>query len=324
MSAPGPRLLELLSLLQSRRSWSGDDLADRLEVSTRTLRRDVDRLRDLGYPVEAQRGVEGGYQLAAGAVLPPLLLDDGEAVAIGVGLHSAIQAGTVTGIEDSSVRALGKVIQVMPRRLRRRIDALAAMTVPAPWPEAPDGVDADVLVTLAQACRDGDRIAFAYTARTGETSTREVDPHRLVLTGRRWYLVAWDLTRSDWRTFRLDRLAAPGRTGSRAIPRQLPAGDAGEFVRAGIETATQRHQVDVIVHAPAGVVRDRIGRWGSLEDLGPDRCRLLMTSDSLDWPLVALSRIGAEFDVASPPELIDHLEECTGRFHRALHRAGRP
>src|SRR6267142_4340013 len=187
MANPGTRTLRLLSLLQARRYWAGTELADRLEVSARTLRRDVDRLRELGYPVEARRGVDGGYQLAAGAVLPPLLLDDEEAVAIGVGLHSAIQAGTVTGIEESSVRALSKVVQVMPSRLRRRIDALAAMTVPSPWQGTTPGVDAEVLVTLAQACRDGERLEFVYTAHGGEQTTRQVDPHRLVLLGRRWY-----------------------------------------------------------------------------------------------------------------------------------------
>jgi predicted DNA-binding transcriptional regulator YafY len=322
MATPGTRVLRLLSLLQSRRYWSGGELAGRLDVSARTLRRDVERLRDLGYPVEARRGVDGGYQLAAGAVLPPLLLDDEEAVAIGVGLHSAIQAGTVTGIEESSVRALGKVIQVMPSRLRRRIDALAAMTVPAPWQESANSVDADVLVTLAQACRDGERLGFTYTAGTGEWSTREVDPHRLVLLGRRWYLVAWDLTRFDWRTFRLDRLVEPRTTGARAIPRQLPAKDAGAFVRSSIENLPQRHQVEVLIHANAATVRERIGPWGTLEDLGPGLCRLQMSSDSLDWPTFALGRAAAEFEVSSPAELVDHLRERVDLFGRAIGRYG--
>jgi predicted DNA-binding transcriptional regulator YafY len=320
MASPGTRTLRLLSLLQSRRYWAGTELAGRLEVSPRTLRRDVDRLRDLGYPVEARRGVDGGYQLAAGAVLPPLLLDDEEAVAIGVGLHSAIQAGTVTGIEESSVRALSKVIQVMPSRLRRRIDALAAMTVPAPWQESAASVDADVLVSLAQACRDGERLEFAYTARSGEPSTREVDPYRLVLLGRRWYLVAWDLTRFDWRTFRLDRLVEPRATGAHAIPRQLPAEDAAAFVRSSIESIPSRHQVEVLVDAPAAVVRERIGPWGSIQEAGPGRCRFVMTSDSLDWPTMALGNAAAEFEVVSPPELVDHLRERGNRFGRAVDR----
>jgi predicted DNA-binding transcriptional regulator YafY len=264
--------------------------------------------------------VDGGYQLAAGAVLPPLLLDDDEAVAIAVGLHSAIQAGTVTGIEESSVRALSKVVQVMPSSLRRRIDALAAMTVPAPWQESAASVDADVLVAVAQACRDGERLEFAYTDHVGEPSTRQVDPHRLVLLRRRWYLVAWDLTRFDWRTFRLDRLAKPRATGVLAIPRQLPADNAAEFVRSNIESVTSRHEVDVLIHAPAAVVRERIGPWGSLETVGPGQCRFCMTSDSLDWPMLALGSAAAEFEVLSPPELLDHLRARAQLFGRALER----
>jgi predicted DNA-binding transcriptional regulator YafY len=317
---PGTRILRLLSLLQSRRYWAGAELADRLEISPRTLRRDIDRLRDLGYPVEARRGMEGGYQLAAGAVLPPLLLDDDEAVAIGVGLHSAIQAGTVTGIEESSVRALSKVIQVMPSPLRRRIDALGAMTIPVSWQESTTSVAADVLVSVAQACRDGERLAFSYTARSGEPSTREVDPHRLVLLGRRWYLVAWDLTRFDWRTFRLDRLAEPQVTGAHAIARQLPTEDAAEFVRTSIESAPARHEVEVLIDAPAAAVRERIGPWGSLEEEGPSRCRFRMTSDSLDWPTIALGNAAAEFEVLSPPELLDHLRDRARLFGRAVER----
>ena len=320
MSTTGTRILRLLSLLQSRRYWAGTELADRLEVSPRTLRRDIDRLRDLGYPVEAQRGVDGGYQLAAGAVLPPLLLDNDEAVAIGVGLHSAIQAGTVTGIEESSLRALSKVIQVMPSALRRRIDALAAMTIPVPWQESAASVDADVLVSVAQACRDAERLEFAYSDHRGEVSTREVDPHRLVLLGRRWYLVAWDLTRFDWRTFRLDRLSEPRVTGAHAIPRQLPTGDAAAFVRSSIESVTSRYQVEVLFDAPATAVRERIGPRGTLESVGAGQCRFRMTSDTLDWPTMALGNAAAEFEVVSPPELLDHLRDRTHFFGRALER----
>ncbi len=321
MAIPGTRVLRLLSLLQSRRYWPGDELASRLEVSSRTLRRDIERLRDLGYPVEARRGVDGGYQLAAGAVLPPLVLDDEEAVAIGVGLHSAIQAGTVTGIEESSVRALSKVIQVMPSPLRRRIDALAAMTVPALWQESVTSVDADVLVTLAKACRDGERLTFAYTAHTGDQSVREVDPHRLVLLERRWYLVAWDLDRFDWRTFRLDRLAEPSVTGARSVPRQLPATDAGEFVRSSIANLPKRHRVEALIFASAATIRERIGPWGTLEDLGPDRCRLEMSSDSLDWPTFVLGKAAAEFEVRSPPAFVSYLAERAQLFERAVGRA---
>jgi predicted DNA-binding transcriptional regulator YafY len=317
----GTRTLDLLALLQSRRYWRGTDLANRLEVSVRTLRRDVDQLRDLGYPVEARRGVDGGYQLAAGAALPPLVVDDEEAVALAVGLQAAVQAGIVAGIEESSVRALAKIVQVMPRRLRHRVDALAAMTVPAtPGTTAPS-VDSGVLTSIAQACRDSERLEFSYTARTGEATDRLVDPHRLVLLGRRWYLVAWDLTRFDWRTFRLDRLDGPKGTGAHSPPRQLPGGDAAQFVRDGIDNLPTRHRVEVVVHAPASVVRDRIGPWGDLEVVDDDRCLLRMTADSLDWPMMALGAAGADFEVVAPEALVDHLRQRVDRFGRAVERA---
>jgi predicted DNA-binding transcriptional regulator YafY len=324
VSHPGSRTLRLLSLLQSRRFWSGAELAERLEVSARTLRRDIDRLRQLGYPVEAQRGVDGGYQLAPGAVLPPLVLDDDEAVAIGVGLQSAIQGGTVVGIEEASVRALTKVVHVMPSRLRRQIDALAAVTDPAPWAQSAASVDADVLVSLAQACRDGERLGFTYTARGGEQTTRSVDPHRLVLLGRLWYLVAWDLSRFDWRTFRLDRLTAPGTTGHHVMPRELPGGNAAEFVKSSIDGLPSRHQVEALVHAPAPRVRERIGRWATLEEAGDDRCLLRMSADTLDWPSMVLGNTEAEFEVLSPPALVDHLRDWAERFGRAVGGNGHP
>jgi predicted DNA-binding transcriptional regulator YafY len=219
MSATTTRALQLLSLLQNRRYWSGVELASRLEVSARTLRRDVERLREMGYPVEAQRGVDGGYQLAAGAALPPLVLSDEEAVSLAVGLQCAVQAGSIVGIEESSVQALSKLIQVMPARLRQQVDALAAMTVPAVFGADAPSVESGALSSIAQACRDCERLTFDYISRAGDPSERHVDPHRLVLLGRRWYLVAWDLDRSDWRTFRLDAsrtLGAPGDTSLRA------------------------------------------------------------------------------------------------------------
>lgn len=311
------RTLRLLSLLQTHRYWPGTELAERLEVSVRTLRRDVDRLRELGYPVVAHRGVDGGYQLAAGAALPPLVLDDEEAVALAVGLQAAAQ-GAVAGIAESSVRALIKVVQVMPPRLRRRVDALRAMTVPAAWDSTGPTVDPGALTTIAQACRDTERLQFTYTARGGERTARHVEPHRLVLLGRRWYLVAYDLTRHDWRTFRLDRLAEPGSTGARFRARELPAADAAAFVRAGLDDVAAPYSVEALVHAPAAVVRDRVGRWGTVEHLDDQRCVLRMTSDSLDWSAMALGAVGADFEVASPPELLDHVRDWGHRFSRAI------
>src|SRR5690349_19812001 len=261
MADTSARTLRLLSLLQGRRYWPGAELAGRLGVSPRTLRRDVDRLRELGYPVDAQRGVDGGYQLAAGAALPPLVVDDEEAVALAVGMQAAAQ-GAVAGIEEPAVRALTKVVQVMPPRLRRRVEALRSVTVPAAWSSGP-ALDPDVLTTLAQACRDDERVEFGYTTHGGDRATRLVEPHRLVPLGRRWYLVAYDLHRHDWRSFRLDRMAKAHRTGARFRPRALPAADAAEFVRAGLRNLPLPYTVEVRVEAPAARVRARLGRWAT-------------------------------------------------------------
>jgi predicted DNA-binding transcriptional regulator YafY len=313
MANTSSRALRLLSLLQTHRHWPGPDLADRLEVSERTLRRDIDRLRDLGYPVQASRGTDGGYQLAPGAVLPPLLLDDEEAVALAVGIGDAAQSG-VAGIEEAAVRALTKVVQVLPPRLRARVDALRAMTV-SPTSTGPI-VAAGVLIAVAQACRDEERIRFGYAARGAAPTEREVEPHRLVAQGGRWYLVAYDLTRHDWRSFRLDRLAQPRATGARFLPRKLPAEDAAAFVRTSTN-APAAHTVRVLVHAPEARVRQVVGNWGVVEPAGENRCHLTMTSPSLDWPTQALGNIGADFEVLEPPEFTAHLREWGTRFVRA-------
>lgn len=320
MANTSSRTLRLLSLLQTHRYWPGPELADRLGVSVRTLRRDVDRLRELGYPVEAQRGIDGGYQLAAGAALPPLVVDDEEAVALAVGLQAAAQ-GPVEGIAESSVRVLAKVIQVMPARLRRRVDALRAMTVPATSGSpltAP--VDSAVLTTIALACRDDERIRFDYVAADNRRTERHVEPHRLVSLGRRWYLVAYDLLRNDWRSFRIDRLSDPRGTGARFRQRTLPTGDAAEFVRngVGIGTVPMPIRSEVIVHASAEEVRAKVGRWSTVEDIDEGHCRLVMISDGLDWPVMALGTVRADFDVVGPPELADRLREWAARFDRAL------
>jgi predicted DNA-binding transcriptional regulator YafY len=313
------RTLRLLSLLQTHRYWPGAELADRLEVSVRTLRRDIDRLRELGYPVEANRGVDGGYQLAPGAALPPLVLDDEEAVALAVGLQTAVQSG-VAGVAESSVRALAKVVQVMPPRLRRRVEALRAMTVPATWGSTGPTVDPGNLTVLAQACRDTERLEFAYTSSSGERTERHVEPLRLVPLGRRWYLVAYDLVRHDWRSFRLDRLDRPRSTGARFRPRELPAEDAASFVRARMGQLPAPYTVEVLVDAPAEPVRRHLGRWAVVEDVDEHRCMLRMRTDSLDWPAMALGSLGAEFTVHSPPELLDHLRRWAGTFGRAAGR----
>ena len=317
MANTSSRMLKLLSLLQTHRYWPGAELADRLEVSARTLRRDIDRLRELGYPVEAHRGLEGGYQLAAGANLPPLVLDDDEAVALAIGLRAAAQ-GAVTGIEDASVRALAKVVQVMPPKLRRRVDALGTATVLGLWPGNPV-LDAEVLTTLAQACRDEERVRFAYTAADGEKTTRHVEPLRLVSLGRRWYLVAFDLLRQDWRTFRLDRLSAVRSTGMRFHPRQLPATDAAAFVRASIGSLRDSQPlVEAEVSATEAELKSIIGRFASIEPVGDGkRCRVRMRVDNVDWAIFALGMVRAEFKVLHPPELLQELKEWSSRFSRA-------
>jgi predicted DNA-binding transcriptional regulator YafY len=317
MANTSTRTLRLLSLLHTRRYWPGAELAGKLQVSPRTLRRDIDRLRELGYPIQAQRGADGGYQLAAGAALPPLVVDDEEAVALAVGLQVAAQ-GAVAGIAESSVRALAKVVQVMPPRLRRRVEALDTMTVPGSWGSmARTSVDPGILTSVALACRDGERLRFSYTAADGQHTARHVEPHRLVSLGRRWYLVGYDLTRHDWRSFRLDRLTAPCGTGTRFRPRELPAADAAAFVRASIGSMLAAYDVEVLVAAPAAAVRERIGRWSTVEDIDATRCRVRMTADSLDWPTMALGAVGADFQVVSPPELLDRIHDWGRRFSHA-------
>lgn len=323
MANTSSRALRLLSLLQNHRFWPGAELAERLGVSPRTLRRDVDRLRELGYPVTAHPGVDGGYQLAPGAALPPLVLDDEEAVALAVGLRLATQDVSGT-IAEAAARALAKVTQVMPARLRRRAGAVAAMTESASWDTAraarAAAIDPDVLATAALACRDSERIRFAYGAASGEQTERHVEPHRLVALDRRWYLVAYDLTRNDWRSFRLDRvLGAPQHTGTRFRPRALPAADAAEFVRRNVTAAPGAWQVEAVVEAPAAAVRERLGRWASVTESGQDRCLVtIRNADNLDWPVIALGVAGADFLVLSPPELTERVADWGTRFARAV------
>jgi predicted DNA-binding transcriptional regulator YafY len=309
------RMLRLLSLLQTHRYWPGADLSARLEVSPRTLRRDIDRLRELGYDVDAVRGVAGGYQLRAGAALPPLLLEDEEAVAIAVGLHT-VASGAVAGMEETALQALTKVSALMPPRLRRRMDALRSQTDGVPWGVGPV-IDAAVLTVLAQASRDDELLTFGYQARDSEPTHRRVEPHRLVSLGRRWYLVAYDRDRQDWRSFRVDRISAPEVTGARFRPRDLPAEDAPSFVRAGIKSVGQRYVVRVRMAADAETVETYVGRWATIEPDGTG-CLMTMQTDSLDWPLMVLAHLDSDFTVESPPELVDLVAGAAERFRRAV------
>ncbi|MFI5585567.1 helix-turn-helix transcriptional regulator [Amycolatopsis sp. NPDC051758] len=306
------RLLRLLSLLEMRRDWTGADLAGRLGVTPRTVRSDIGKLRDLGYPVEASPGVQGGYRLGAGAQLPPLLLDDDEAVAVAVGLRTA--AG-VAGIEETSVRASAKLEQVLPSRLRHRVQALQAATVAVPG--AGPAVDADVLTTIAAAIRAGERLRFDYTSHDRAASRRDVEPHRLVSWGRRWYLVAWDTTRDDWRTFRVDRMTPRVPNGPRFAPREPPEGDVAQFVQRSAGAATWRFHAKVRLHASAEHVRARLPLAVEVTSEAPDRCVAEVGSDNAQMLALYLGLLEVDFEVLDAPELAAELAKTGERFLRA-------
>ncbi|MGY6501225.1 MAG: helix-turn-helix transcriptional regulator [Acidimicrobiales bacterium] len=320
MSDTSGRMLRLLSLLQTHRFWPGTELASRLEVSDRTLRRDIDRLRSLGYIVEGTRGLDGGYRLAAGADLPPLLLEDEEAVAIAFGLRS-VAGGSISGIDEASVRALAKLEQVLPSRLRDRVRALQSATVSMPtWGPT---VDSSVLTVIAQACRDTVRVQFDYVAAGGDESTRVVEPNRLVSAGRRWYLVGWDTTRSDWRTFRVDRIASRPVALTRFNPRELPAADAAAFLAAAFDQAFSAHRVVATVAASHDTVTAAFYPGdGAVEPIDDHSCRVYLTGSSIEWLAVSLCMIGHDFVVEEPPELIDHVRVLAERLTAATRPAG--
>jgi predicted DNA-binding transcriptional regulator YafY len=315
MGETSSRILELLSLLQGRRDWPGEELAGRLEVSGRTIRRDIERLRRLGYPVESLTGPAGGSRLRAGSAMPPLLLDDEEAIAIAVGLRTAARA-SVAGIEESAVRALVKLEQVLPPHLRRRVGALGAATVTTP--AAAPTVDPQHLTVIAAACRDHERVRFAYERRDGTRSRREVEPHALVNHGHRWYLVAWDRAREDWRTFRVDRLRGPASLGARCAPRELPGKDPAAFVRRSITSAPNRYEAVITLYATAHDVSRRVpSLWGSLEPLDDHMCVYRTGDDDLRWLALRVSSLGVDFEIREPPELVEEMRAVASRISRA-------
>lgn len=311
------RTLRLLSLMQARVHWPGGELAGRLGVSARTLRRDVERLRELGYPVDAVSGPDGGYRLAAGASLPPLALDDEEAVALALALQGA---ATATGDDDASaqpaLRALTKVVQVMPPRLRRRVEALRAVTAGGPW-GATGGPDPAVLLVLAQACRDAERLHLDYTAADGAQTRRRVEPHALVRLGRRWYLLAWDLGRGDWRTLRVDRATAARPEGGRFRPRELPGPDAVAVVERSVAAAPRLHEVTAVLHLRADLARARLGGWAHVEGRDSATSTLRMSTEDLDWAAFALARARCEVSDVEPAALREHLAAWASRFAAA-------
>ncbi|MCK9921823.1 WYL domain-containing protein [Frankia sp. AgPm24] len=323
MPTTSARLLALLSLLQARRDWPGALLAARLEVSPRTVRRDVDRLRELGYPIRATKGPDGGYQLDAGADLPPLLFDDEQAVAVAVALQIAASSGV--GVEEAAARALSTIRQVMPARLRHRIDALQVTAVERGGNRLNPRVDPAVLVTLGAAVHAREELSFDYAVSSRSESAaasppRRAQPHHLVTWAGRWYLVAWDLDREDWRTFRADRISPRTPTGPRFTPRQLPGTDVAAFVAQRFEGSfgpeRQPCHGEMIIHLPAAFV-SRYAQDGIVEELGPDRCRLVLGSWS--WPSLAatVGRFDADIEVLGPPELADAFAALARRYARA-------
>jgi predicted DNA-binding transcriptional regulator YafY len=313
------RLLDLLSLLQARRDWPGAELAERLEVSGRTIRRDVDRLRVLGYPVDALTGPAGGYRLRAGSAMPPLLLDEDEAIAIAVGLSTAARA-SVAGIEETSIRALVKLEQVLPTHLRRRVAALGSATIAAP--ASGPMVDPQHLTTIAAACRDSERLRFGYRSRDGTETRREVEPHSLVNLGRRWYLVGWDRDREDWRTFRIDRLSHPRPTGARFTPRTLPAKDAAAYVAQSMAVAGSRYEARVTIHASAEETAQRHPYTaGALQPIDAHRCEYRTSDFDLHWLAMRIAMLDVDVDVEGPPELLERLRVMARRLGRAANPA---
>ncbi|GIL26049.1 DNA-binding transcriptional regulator [Actinocatenispora comari] len=310
------RLLRLLSLLESRRDWGGPELAERLGVSVRTVRRDVDKLRELGYPVAAATGTLGGYRLGAGAALPPLLLDDEEAVAVGVALRTAA-GGAVTGIEETALSAMTKLEQVLPPRLRHRVRALNVSVLRVPAAAGPT-VDPQVLTTLAAVCRDTERVRFDYRSHDGDDTVRTVEPYRLVAWGRRWYLVAYDLDRDDWRTFRVDRITPRIPTGPRFTPRPLPADDLAEYVARRVSTAPWRYQATVRVLVGADELAKRMpASAGQIDPVDEHSCLLRTGADNIDMLAVYLGMFGADFEVLDPPELVTAVAALADRYARA-------
>jgi len=312
------RVLQLLTLLQRRRHWPGSELAERLEVSERTLRRDIDRLRRLGYTIGSDPGVDGGYELQPGPGLAPLLLDDDEAVALAVSLHLATRGET--DLAEAAVSTLTKVLSILPPRQRRHAENIVATTatdadrgLPAP--------PAGLLAVVAGACRDSVRLAFEYQAGDGRRSRRYVEPCRLVSLHGRWYLVAFDCDRDDWRTFRLDRLSEPAPAKNPFPKREPPAEDLHDYVRSRIQSLGPQHHVVIDVERPAGEMRERWGRWVEVTTTGPDRSRLEFDTDSMRWPLIVMAETDAPCTVVEPPELLDFVARAAERFDAASSRS---
>ncbi len=316
---PTGRVLQLLSLLQTHRLWRGAELAERLDVTERTVRRDIDRLRVLGYPVDATSGSDGGYRLGAGAHLPPLLFDDDEAVAVVVGLRAAAGAA-IAGIEDTSVQALAKVERALPDRLRRRVSALDGSVVSLRRAHGDDTVvDPETLSVLASACRGHEEVRFNYQSRDGNDSSRLVEPHQLLSAGRLWYLIAWDLRRTDWRTFRLDRLRDVQLAGPRFAPRDIPGGDAAAYLAASVASLPREIETLVAVGAAYEHVADSLSWVEHLPvENEADSCTIQLRSNELDSLVMAVARVAlrAPVRVLEPSVVADEVDALIHRLNR--------
>ena len=315
---PSARLLALLSLLQLRREWTGQELAERFEVDPRTIRRDVDKLRELGYPVHAARGVAGGYRLGSGARMPPLLLNDAEAVAVAVGLRTAA-AGSIAGIEETSVSALTKLEQVLPERLRQQVQALGAVTSSVAL-GAP-ATSADVLSALAIGCRDTLKARFSYVSGTGAPSDRHAQPSALVHTGFNWYLVAFDLDRDDWRTFRVDRISGQVRLGQRGHRREIPGGDAAAFVQAHAGRSGELGAASAIIRLqmPAAAVEERIPLGtATVEGVDDNSCVVTTLGPWSVTFLLWMTLLDVPMEVVGPPQFLAAAQAFAARLNSAL------
>ncbi|MEU0495210.1 YafY family protein [Mycobacterium sp. NPDC006124] len=316
MSETTSRVLQLLGLLQSRRVWGGEELAERLGVTGRSVRRDVERLRELGYPVHASKGHGGGYQLGAGAALPPLLLDPDEAVAMAVSLRVAA-GGSVAGVGESALRALTKLDQVMPARLRSQVAAVHDATTTLIPGQTDELVDPDVLMTLARACRDREHVAAAYVDRGGTTTDRRVEPYQLVTTGRRWYLLCFDRDRDDWRSLRLDRMSNVAARGTTFTSREAP--DAAQYVRRAITASPYRYVARVRYLASKDVVAQCFSDASAeIEADGPSACILTAGADDPERMVPWLAMPGVEFEVLEPPEVAAAVRAVAERLLRAV------
>ncbi len=315
MSETTGRVLQLLGLLQSRRAWTGGELAERLGVTTRSVRRDIERLRELGYPVHASKGQSGGYQLGAGAALPPLLLDPDEAVAMAVCLRLAA-GGSVAGVGESALRALSKLDQVMPARLRSQVSAVHDATVTLAPNSSDSPVEPEILMTLARACRDHEHVSADYTDIRGNHTQRRLEPYHLVTTGRRWYLMAYDRDREDWRSLRLDRMSAVAARGSTFAPREAP--DAADYVRRSISSSPYRYVARVRYRAPQSAVAQCFPpASATVEPDGPDACIVTAGADDPERMVLYFATVGHDFEVLEPPEVIAAVRAVAGRLRLA-------